>query len=144
LPERQGRLAQPPEGIINIPKKEYIYLPAIDAMPYWHPYQVEDSGQARRFIQARLVDYTGEQARLMEPEPGAQVLNDPQAAGSEPVHVISPAAIPANGIVVERRWRLARDVNGLPVLWVQRQRKPLLAPPARQLRFDVMEEGNQG
>jgi hypothetical protein len=143
LQERQGRLAQPDQGFIDIPKDDYLYLPATDALPYWHPYQMEDTSQERHFLQARLVDYTAERVRLMEPEPMAQVLNDPTAEAGEPRHVISPAAIPANGILIERRWRLARDVNGLPVLWVQRQRKPLLAPPARQLRFDIMQGGEK-
>jgi hypothetical protein len=32
------------------------------------------------------------------------------------------------------------DVADRPVLWIQRQRKPLLNPPARQVWFDVLEE----
>ena len=47
--------------------------------------------------------------------------------------------IPTNGISVERNWMLARDVDGNPILWIQRQRKPLLAPPSRQVRFDVFD-----
>jgi hypothetical protein len=137
--ERKSRPARPPKGIVNVPKREYLYLPAHDVMPYWHPYQLEDQGRERRFVQARLVDYTGEQATLIDPEPRALLLNDPRAAEGQPAHVITPSAVPAAGISVERRWRLARDVTGQPVLWVQRQRKPLLASPARQLRFDVME-----
>jgi hypothetical protein len=30
-------------------------------------------------------------------------------------------------------------MDGRPVLWLQRQRRPLLSQPARRLRFDVME-----
>jgi hypothetical protein len=33
--------------------------------------------------------------------------------------------------------------RGQPVLWIQRQRRSLLSPPARRLRFDVMEEANE-
>jgi hypothetical protein len=34
---------------------------------------------------------------------------------------------------------LSRDTAAQPVLWVRRRRKPLLTPPSRHLRFDVME-----
>jgi hypothetical protein len=55
------------------------------------------------------------------------------------VHEIAPDALPRNGIRIERRHVLGRRVDGEPVLWVQRRRTPLLAPPASQLRFDVLE-----
>ena len=42
------------------------------------------------------------------------------------------------GITIERRYRLARDVKGNPVLWCQRQRMPFPRPPARAMRFDVL------
>jgi hypothetical protein len=38
-----------------------------------------------------------------------------------------------------RRFKLARDAEGAPVLWIQRQRQSLLSPPGRMLRFDVAE-----
>jgi hypothetical protein len=58
----------------------------------------------------------------------------------EQVHEINPATIPSIGVMLERRHVLARDVRGNPVLWMQRQRMPFLAPPGRTLRFDVMAE----
>jgi hypothetical protein len=71
------------------------------------------------------------------PAPEAAVL---QGEPPEPLHTIAPLAVPTNGIEIERRWMLARDMDGRPVLWLQRQRRSLLSPPARRLRFDVMEE----
>ena len=74
------------------------------------------------------------------PAPEAEVL---QSETPGQPHTIAPLAVPTNGIDVERRWMLARDMDGQPVLWIQRQRRSLLSPPARRLRFDVMEEINQ-
>jgi hypothetical protein len=141
LAERSTRLAELPMKPINSPEVEYRYLASIDAIPYWHPYELKEDGAAltRRFVQARLADYSGDVAVPMEPEPGAKLLNDPHLSGTQPVHVIDPATVPVNGLALERRWILARDVNGQPVLWVQRQRVPLLNPPAQHLRFDVMQ-----
>ncbi len=63
-----------------------------------------------------------------------------RSGNDEYVHQIDPATVPSIGIELERSYRLARDVHGKPVLWIQRQRMPFLTPPARRLRFDVMEE----
>jgi hypothetical protein len=40
---------------------------------------------------------------------------------------------------VQRRAMLRRATTGEPVLWTQRKRVPLLAPPTFALRFDVLE-----
>ena len=110
--------------------KEYAYVPAQGIVPYWHPYEVSEVDGKRHLVQRRLVDLSRQKPFPM-PAPQAEVL---QAKS------IVPLAIPSNGIEVERRWQLARAMNGAPVLWVQRQRRTLLSPPARRLRFDVMEE----
>jgi hypothetical protein len=138
--ERNERPAIAPQQPVNSPEQEYRYLPAADAVPYWHPYKLSEFEGQRRFIQARLVDYSGPVGVLMEPVPASHVLNDPRLVAPQPVHVIDPAAVPVDGLTIERRWMLARDTDGQPVLWVRRQRKPLLTPPARHLRFDVMEK----
>lgn len=59
---------------------------------------------------------------------------------ADPVHQIEPATVPSLGLRLERRTMLARGTDGLPVLWQQRRRLPLLAPPAQHGRFDVMQE----
>jgi hypothetical protein len=117
--------------------REYAYVPGEGIVPHWHPYTINDEAQGspRRLVQRHLVDLS-RQKPLRMPSPEAQVL---QAQAPLPLHQIVPLAIPSNGIEVERRWMLARDMNGQPTLWIQRLRRPLLAPPARRLRFDVME-----
>ena len=51
---------------------------------------------------------------------------------------IQPAAIPVEGLRVQRRTLLARSTTGQPVLWTQRRRQVLEAPPTLALRFDVL------
>ena len=115
---------------------EYAYVPGQGIAPYWHPYQIDEDGDARMLKQRRLPNLTLQKPVPMPP-PQALVLQ-PDIAGG--IHEISPLSIPSNGIMIERRWHLARDMNGFPILWLQRQQSPLLSPPARLLRFDVMEE----
>lgn len=110
--------------------KEYAYVPAQGIVPYWHPYEVGEVNLKRRLVQRRLVDLSRQKPFLM-PAPQAEILQ---------TQSLLPLAIPSNGVEIERRWQLARDMNGAPVLWVQRQRRTLMSPPARRLRFDVMEE----
>ena len=118
---------------------EFAYLPSEQMVARWHPYELINSDDGpRRFVQRGLVDFSLETPKPM-PFPQAEVLR-PGLPGNRVIHEIDPAAVPANGIAVERRWMLARDTEGHPVLWLQRQRKPLIAPPARRIRFDVLEE----
>jgi hypothetical protein len=116
--------------------REYAYVPAQGIAPHWHPYAIDEVDGQRRLVQRRLVDLS-RQEPLPMPAPEAEVLQ-PAADGRR--HQIAPLAVPSNGIELERRWQLARDMQGNPVLWIQRQRRSLLSPPARRLRFDVMEE----
>jgi hypothetical protein len=118
--------------------KEYAYIPSVGIVPFWHPYEIEANNGERRFVQRGLADLSREQPLPM-PYPRAEVLLA-GPPGARVLHTVEPATIPLNGIEIERRWKLARDVAGRPVLWIQRQRKPLLNPPARQVRFDVLEE----
>lgn len=116
--------------------REYAYVPGQGIVPRWHPYALNAEVELapRRLVQRRLVDLSRQKPAPM-PLPEAEVLQSDTAAP----HQIVPLAIPSNGIEVARRWQLARDRNGAPVLWLQRQRRSLLSPPARRLRFDVME-----
>lgn len=127
------------------PTPGYRYVPGRDAAPFWHPYEIEEhpdgaGGVRRRFVQRRLADVGRTQPELT-PAAQAEVLRVRTADG-ERVHQIEPATVPSIGIVVERRYRLARDVNGSPVLWSQRQRTPFLRPPSRATRFDVFVESS--
>ena len=105
--------------------------------PHWHPYVVDEVDGRRVFVQGRAADYSGAIPALM-PEPVSDLLRDPAGGGSRPVHHIEPAAIPSNGVRVQRRAMLARATTGEPVLWTQRRRLPVLAQPALALRFDEL------
>lgn len=125
-------------------RKQFVYVPGQDAAAYWHPYQIEDRPDAegrlrRRFLQRRLADLNRVHPELL-PAPLAEVLRVQNSVGQERVHEIAPATVPSIGIIVQRRYVLARDVDGNPVLWLQRQRTPFLSPPSRTLRFDVLAE----
>ena len=117
---------------------ELAYVPGEGAAPFWHPYEIDEVDGVRRLVQRRLVDFS-RQKPLPLPQPQSELL---QPVGGH-LHRLAPLAIPSNGIEVERRWQLARDMQGQPVLWLQRQRVPLLSSPARRLRFDVMAVANQ-
>jgi hypothetical protein len=131
-----GELGQP---VAQAERKTYTYLPSTPMFPYWHPYTIQEIDGRRRFIQGRLADLNQDPPVLL-PEPRAQVLYDPQSVPPEPVHQIEPSTIPVLGLRLQRRYVLARGTDGLPVLWSQRQRLALLAPPATHLRFDVLQE----
>ncbi len=127
----------------TITQKEYVYIPGKNLLPYWHPYEMEDLVDAngvpqRRLVQRRLIDLSRQRPQLMPPAE-AEVLRV-RSGNAEYVHQISPSTVPSIGIELERRYMLARDVYGRPVLWMQRERMPFLTPPTRKLRFDVMEE----
>jgi hypothetical protein len=124
-----------PSGDTGKPR-EFAYVAGRGIARFWHPYLLPEEGDGHYLIQHLLPDLT-RQAPTPMPGPVAEVL---QPANGERVHRIERRAIPSNGIDVQRRWQLARDLNGNPVLWIQRNRRPSLAAPARRLRFDVMEE----
>ena len=120
-------------------RPEYIYHPSAPVFPHWHPYQIQQIAGRRRFVQGRLADLN-QSPPILTPEPIAKVLYDPGAVEDEPVHQIEPSTVPVSGIRLERRWILGRRTDGLPALWMQRQRLPLRTPPALKLRFDIFEE----
>jgi hypothetical protein len=81
---------------------------------------------------------SGPEAVLLPPAV-SDLLIDPASGGVHPVHQIEPAAIPPDGVRLERRSILARRTDASPVLWTQRRRALLLTPPALRLRFDTLE-----
>ncbi len=147
----QGRELAPPQ--IELPpavtpaagqlradaRTEYAYRPSSYVPPYWHPYQIHEVDGRRRFVQARLANLETRPPTLM-PEPVSPLLVDPQAPAAGPVHQIEPATVPMNGLRLDRRYVLGRRTDGQPVLWRQRRRLPLLAPPVSNLRFDILED----
>ena len=110
--------------------------------PYWHPYVIDTDDTIdgpRRFVQGRAADLSGRTPVLLPP-PVSDLLADPHGGNGRPVHQLEPAAIPTDGLRVERRAMLARSTTGEPVLWTQR-RRALLMPPTFALRFDVLQAG---
>jgi hypothetical protein len=127
----------------------YTYRPAMFVPHHWHPYVIDEEHSERRFVQARLADYTGLQHGVapgneenwLAPEPRARLLRDDDAhPPADPVHQISPSTVPVQGLRLDRRYVLGRRSDGRPILWVQRRRIPLLSPPTSGLRFDVMKK----
>jgi hypothetical protein len=134
-PQLAGTDAPP---VASDARKEYAYLPSTQMFPYWHPYTIGQKNGRRRYVQGRLADLSQDPPVRM-PEPRARVI-DPPATPEMPVHEIEPSTVPSLGLRLERRYMLARGTDGRPVLWMERRRLPLLAPPAPHLRFDVMAE----
>jgi hypothetical protein len=138
-----------PEGgdagspVSTLATKEYDYRLSTGARAHWHPYVIDADGAGRRwYVQGRLADLSGEEAVLLAPAQ-AKVLRNLDATTDAPVHQIDPSSVSSHGLRLERRYMLARDTNGQPVLWVQRRRLPLLAQPMLPLRFDVLRERAQ-
>lgn len=121
-----------PSGDLTKPRS-YVYVPSEGVESFWHPYALTDKD--RIFEQHGLVDLSWITPVPM-PHPKAALLT----ADNADLHKINPGAVPASGIELERRWMLARDMGGNPVLWIQRQRLPLRTPPPHQLHFDVFEQ----
>ena len=51
---------------------------------------------------------------------------------------LAPLAVPASGVRIVRRFALARDVEGRPVLWSRRLKRPLDVPVDVDLRWDAL------
>jgi hypothetical protein len=117
----------------------FFYLPMTPIPAHWHPYVVDDVNGRRRFVQGRAADLSAATPALL-PAPISDLLADPQAPPGGPVHQIEPATVPAEGMRIQRRTMLARSTTGEPVLWTQRRRDLLLAPPTFALRFDLMPQ----
>ncbi len=133
---------QPPPPVQSPPSAatEFVYRPTSAVPFHWHPYEIAavNTNPAqpgrRRFVQGRFADLHTDGPSTLRPAPRADLLTVP--AG---IHEIEPAAIPTTGLKVEQRYMLARGTDARPVLWLQRQRLPLLGPPSHALRVDLAE-----
>jgi hypothetical protein len=132
--------APDPPAVQGDPTKQpaFSYLPMTPIPRYWHPYVIDDSSPTRRFVQGRAADLSGPAPTLLPP-PVSDLLADPHVPAGGPVHQLQPAAIPSDGLRVQRRTMLARSTTGEPVLWTQRRRDLLLTSPTFALRFDVLQ-----
>jgi hypothetical protein len=119
--------------------QSFRYLPSTTLPRHWHPYRRrEDGGPSRPWQQGLVADLTGPEP-APRPGPTSPLIGGrPGEGGFGEGHEVDGRAIPSSGARLQRRARLARDVDGRPVLWVERRVVPILAPPASQLRFDVL------
>jgi hypothetical protein len=118
--------------------REYDYVANSEVYEHWQPYQIETDGTGQRwFVQGRLADLNGSDPVLMPPA-SAKVLRNLTDHTGDFVHRIDPSVIPSLGLKLERRYMMARDTHGQPVLWLQRRRLPLEAPPMLRLRRDIL------
>ena len=122
--------------------KSYRYSPSTQPPTYHYPYVLKEIDDKRNFVQARFADLSEAEPEFA-PEPQGKLLRDSVASENDPFHKIDPTAIPPNGVCIERRRILARRTDGTPVLWMQRKRKPLLAPPTIGLQYDIAEQEQQ-
>ncbi|MER5423920.1 hypothetical protein [Streptosporangium roseum] len=139
LPTQVPAADDPPARFTPPGRDGFAYRPMTRVPPRWHPYVIEEVAGRRRFVQARAADLSGPDP-VLAPEAQSDLLIDPASGGVHPTHQLEPAAIPAEGVRVERRAVLARASDGSPVLWTQRRRQPLRKPPGLRLRFDVLEQ----
>jgi hypothetical protein len=131
---------RPDEPADTTQQPSYTYIASTDVPRFWHPYLIGEDSAPRRLEQGRLADLSGRTAELM-PTPTTTLLRpNPTDAGQPRIHRIEPAAIPIDGLQIERRYMLGRRTDGLPVLWQQRRRAPLAAPPIMRLQHDVLEQ----
>lgn len=112
----------------------YRYTPATAVPDHWHPYTREEQPEGVRFVQGRLQAVAVDGATTDAPLPTSTFL----ASSDGRPHRLLPSRLPPTGIRLQSRPMLARTVSGRPVLWVQRLRQPLLAPPTSGLRFDAL------
>jgi hypothetical protein len=129
-----------PSGDLTKPRT-YAYKPAEGVETHWHPYELDwnaEGGPA--YVQRGLAGYGLQKPKPM-PRPAARVLYAGTPEAPE-LHRISTAVMAGGGQELERRWQLARDMDGKPVLWIERQRRILHATPARNMMFDVLEESS--
>jgi hypothetical protein len=112
--------------------RAFAYQPGGPVPERWHPYRAGTVDGRRRFVQARLADLSGHEA-VLTPEPIADLLG-----GGGIIHTVEPAAVPARGLLLERRPILTRRTDGLPVLWTARRQLPASAQPSTSFRFDAL------
>jgi hypothetical protein len=128
---------------VSSSQRTFAYQPSSPMRPYWHPYVIAEVNGRRRYVHGRLADLSKTPPDLL-PEPRASALYDRTASAADPAHQIEPATVPVNGMRLERRMMLARGSDGQPVLWAQRRRLPLLAPPGMRIRWDCLSSESAG
>ena len=117
---------------------ELLYRLMTDVPVHWVPFvPVHDEGSLRAVVLVEAVlprpDSLGE---LLTVEPRSSVLQELRGA---PVH---EEEVPPDGVVVSRRWFLARSADGGRHTWAARAVRTGRGPASSGLEFDVaLEEG---
>jgi hypothetical protein len=121
--------------------KSYLYQPTKKAYPHWFPYEIkEEKEKGRRlFVQKRLADLTTRPPETPA-DPQTRLFKVTGKNDNEEPHRINPVVIPSTGLGLGTRYRLAREVDGRPSLWLQRYVFPLFSPPQLRLEFDLLLE----
>jgi hypothetical protein len=126
-------------------RRRFRYRPSTPTPEHWHPYVLDETPQLdsalvrRRYVQGRLADLSSTHTAYI-PVPTVDLLYDRHRGEGDPVHHIEPAAVPRSGLRLERRYVLGRRSDGTPVLWSERRRAPIAAPPGLPLHLDVLED----
>ncbi|RMB61513.1 hypothetical protein [Tessaracoccus antarcticus] len=131
--------------------RQFTWLPSTTLPEHWHPYRLPTDHALPRVFEQGLVAELNDVVPGIRRGPRSELIggvSDAEVAeGASPDgrgHVLEPHAVPYQGVRLERRYVLARGTDGLPVLWRQRRRMPLLAGPTSHLRFDVFRESPPG
>jgi hypothetical protein len=120
--------------------RNFRFLPSTTLPPHWHPYRrTEPDRVTGGWQQGIVADLTLPRPKP-RPGPVSRLIGGPSGAGAGRGHEIDAHAIASSGAALTRRYRLARDTKGGPVLWVERASRPLLGPASAHLRFDVLGE----
>lgn len=127
--------------------RDFTWLPSTTLPQHWHPYRLPADTHVPRVFEQGLVADLNDDVPGIRRGPRSELIggvSDAEVAeGASPDgrgHVLEAQAVPYQGVRLERRYVLARGTDGLPVLWRQRRRMPLLAGPTSHLRFDVFRE----
>lgn len=140
----QPAATQPGRGVVDpvdaTRQPSYAYHAGGEVPAHWHPYLINnDPAPPRRLEQCRLADLSGPTAALTPPPTSTLLRPGPTDVTPPRIHRIEPAAIPVDGVQLERRYRLGRRTDGQPILWQERRRVGLTAPPTMRLTHDVLD-----
>lgn len=132
----EGAGALPPDAVMapqfvrnGVPRVRF--EPLGTSPERWHPYVAVTDSPPRRYRQGRLA--TAAEAGVTPlPSAGSRIIPDDGG------HEVLARVVPARGVVVERRWRLARANDGTPVVWQERRTRVPQAPPAYRMAFDTV------
>lgn len=119
-------------------KTTHIYRPIRGIRRNVHPYVPTPGYPGKKLIQGRLAELGGEDPVWM-PLPRAELLG----ANKKGIHNIEAGVVLDHGLELSRRWLLARDTNGQPVLWLRRSSCPIDVPLSSLVRFDTVQRRDE-